>query len=450
MVDPLVDPRFTSLNACQYRHKSSFMATIAIVLKTKKPLANNEFAVALRVTHGKTSRFYNFSSLYLNDEYHFRCTKEDWINASIEDNGLGRFRKTVTNYKELNQYLEEKLAFAREILKSYDDNDTDFDFQKFEIELRKGRVKPSKQKQTVSLQGFYTSILSQLDQQNKIGLYSIFYETQSMLKKFRPTALITDVNIDFLERFEDYMRYERKNKDTTISVKIRNLQRLLNIAIEEGLFKRDNYPFGEKKYSVNRRLNHKTKKRSVPINVMSKIKNLELEKGSALDLARDIFMFSFYTRGMNFIDIIGLTKNSIIDNEIYYIRSKTKQPFYIPINEYISAIIKKYGVNGDYLFPIYNDKIHVTLKQKYTRKKTALKKVNADLKEIAKLIGEPNINLTTYVSRHSYATNLKHAGVATSYISEALGHQTEEQTRTYLDEFEKGVISEFEKKIFDI
>src|SRR5690606_16269864 len=114
----------------------------------------------------------------------------------------------------------------------------------------------------------------------------------------------------------------------------------------------------EKKYSVNRRLNHKTRKRSVPINVISKIKNLELEKGSALDLARDIFMFSFYTRGMNFIDIIGLTKNSIIENEIYYVRSKTKQPFYIPINEYISAIIKKYSVNGDYLFPIYNDKIH--------------------------------------------------------------------------------------------
>src|SRR5690606_25430282 len=112
--------------------------------------------------------------------------------------------------------------------------------------------------------------------------------------------------------------------------------------------------------------------------------------------------------------------------EIFYIRKKTKQSFYIPMNEYVSAIIEKYDSNSNYLFPIYNDRIHVTLKQKYTRKKTALKKVNADLKEIAKLIQEPNINLTTYVSRHSYATNLKHAGVATSYISEALGHQTEE------------------------
>ena len=79
------------------------MATIAIVLKTKQPLANNEFAVALRVTHGKTSRFYNFSSLYLNDEYQFRCRREDWINASVEDNGFGRFKKTVSNYRELNR-----------------------------------------------------------------------------------------------------------------------------------------------------------------------------------------------------------------------------------------------------------------------------------------------------------------------------------------------------------
>ncbi|MFD1629686.1 site-specific integrase [Pseudopedobacter beijingensis] len=424
------------------------MVTLSIVLNTTKKTVKEEYPVCLRITYERKSKYVAVNTIIKHSFYKFKCKKSEWKSATIEDGGFGRFAKSKEDFDILNDLLLDALNRAKKLAKDYQRKDIDFTFDMFINELTEN--KNDKKIKINLLSAFYTKVIDDLEQQNKIGLATIFEDTRNQLLKFKPNAKIVDVNLKFLETFENYLRYERKNKDTTISVKIRNLQRLLNIAIEEGLFKRDNYPFGEKKYSVNRRLNHKTKKRSVPINVISKIKNLELEKGSALDLARDIFMFSFYTRGMNFIDIIGLTKNSIIDNEIYYIRSKTKQPFYIPINEYISAIIKKYGVNGDYLFPIYNDKIHVTLKQKYTRKKTALKKVNADLKEIAKLIGEPNINLTTYVSRHSYATNLKHAGVATSYISEALGHQTEEQTRTYLDEFEKGVISEFEKKIFDI
>lgn len=425
------------------------MATIAIVLKTKQPLANDEFAVALRVTHGKTAKYYNISTLYLNDEYQFRCKKEDWISASVEDNGLGRFKKTVVNFKQLNQILDDKLTFAREILRTYDDNDLDFDFFQFEAELRKGRIKTSKQKQAITLQAFYDTLLKQLEEQRQIGLSTIFADTKSMLNKYKPDVLLKEINVPFLEGFEAFLRHDRKNKDTTISVKLRNLQRVINLAIGEGLFKRDDYPFGEKKYSVTKRLNHKTKKRSIPIDVISKIKDIKLNRLS-LEFARNIFMFSFYTRGMNFIDIIGLTKASIINNEIYYVRSKTKQPFYIPINPQANELIEKYKSDSNYLFPVYNDLIHITLKQRYTRKKTALKKINSDLKLIAELIEEPHIILTTYVSRHSYATNLKHAGVPTSYISEALGHQTEEQTQTYLSEFDKDVIVELEKKIFNI
>lgn len=120
------------------------MATIAIVLKTKQPLANDEFAVALRVTHGKTAKYYNISTLYLNDEYQFRCKKEDWISASVEDNGLCRFKKSVINFKQLNQILKNKLTFAREILRTYDNSDLGFDFSQFEAELRKGKIKVSK------------------------------------------------------------------------------------------------------------------------------------------------------------------------------------------------------------------------------------------------------------------------------------------------------------------
>lgn len=58
-----------------------------------------------------------------------------------------------------------------------------------------------------------------------------------MLNKYNPDIFLKDINVTFLEGFESFLRHERKNKDTTISVKLRNLQRVINIAIGDGLFK---------------------------------------------------------------------------------------------------------------------------------------------------------------------------------------------------------------------
>ncbi len=427
------------------------MATVAIVLKTKQQLSNGEYTVALRVTQNRIRKYYNLSTLVVDQSLNFRCTIEQWRSAELEDNGLGLFLRTVKDYKQLNFILEEKLSLAQSILRKYDQDDIPFDFDQFEQDLRGNRN--NKKSNKIQLQDYYQSLIDELEKQHKIGLTTIYQDTKNMLAKFRPEALLTDINVKFLESFEAWMRFERGNKDTTISVKIRNIQRVINIAISDNLFKPDNYPFGEKKYSVNKRLNSKTRKRSVPLDIISKIKDLKVEEGSSLHLAKQLFMFSFYTRGMNFIDMVGLKWSDIDGNEIHYIRKKTGQLFEIPINEHSKAILdyyKSFHNNTDgYIFPIYNNAIHKTEKQRYTRKKTAIKKINDKLKDIAKLIGEEGLKLTTYVSRHSYATNLKRAGVPTSYISEALGHQTEEQTQTYLADFEKGVISSLESKIFD-
>jgi len=430
------------------------MASVAIVLKTTKKLNNNEYAVALRATHDRLSRYYTLSGLVNDPTLNFRCRLDQWRNADVEDNGLGRFLKTVPSFKELNIVLSNKLSYANSLLKEYANEGVEFSFEQFEHDIRTGTRKAKKTGFKILLTAHFESIIAELEQNQKLGLAEVFSSTLNSLKAFKPNTLLTEVNVKFLEAYEAWLRSEKKNKDTSISVRIRNIQRALNIAITDKLFKVEDYPFGEKKYSVNRRLNHKTRKRSVSIDIIAKVKRLKVEKGSALELAKNIFLFSFYTRGMNFVDIAGLKWSDIEDDEIHYVRAKTGQPFDIPVNQHALAIIDQYKThvrtNDSYIFPIYNDSIHKTLKQKYTRKKTAIKKVNDSLKDIAELIGEEGLKLTTYVSRHSYATNLKRSGVATSYISEALGHSTEEMTQTYLDEFEKGTISKLESKIFDI
>jgi len=425
------------------------MATVSVVLNTTKKLSKEEYSVAIRVTHNRDKKYYSLSTLVVNQSLKFRCALEHWKAAEIEDNGLGKFRKTHPSYKECNLILETKLKESKLILQRYEADNIAFHFEQFEADL-----KHKEQPQITSLQDYYSLQIKILDEQGRVGLSGLTYEVQRALKKFRPNALLKDVNVRFLEGFEYWLRNERKNKDTTISVKIRNIQRTINQAIEDKLLKPEDYPFGEKKYSVNKRLDSKTKKIAITLDKVAKLKSLELSPGSWLHFAQQYFLFSYYSRGMNFVDISYLKWSDISETHISYVRRKTRGKFEIPINEHNKAILnyfkENYKVPGGYVFPILDKTIHITLKQQYTRKKTALSAVNHALKTLAEQIGEPSLKLTTNVGRHTYATGLKRSGANTAYITEALGHATQEQTQTYLDEFEKGVIETWENKMFDM
>lgn len=433
------------------------MATIAIVLKTTQKLKNNQYAIAIRVTHERQSRYYSISTLVTNQSLQWCCKKEDWKQAEKEDNGLGRFRKTFSTYKECNEFLKIKLYEAQNILKRYDDNKTAFNFECFEADLKKKDHKIVEIKQqtihTVRIQDYYTQQILILEEQQREGLAGLYRENQSALKKFRPEANLNDVNFRFLESLEYWMRNVRGNMDTTISVKMRNLQRVINQAIEDGCYEKKSYPFGEKKYSINKRLDHSTRKIAIHPDKISRLKALELTPGSSLHFAQQVCLFSYYCRGMNFIDITFLKWSNVKEFTIDYIRRKTKKRFEIPLNEHNKEILTFFSNNNKtgnvYVFPIINLDIHVTAKQQYTRKKTSLKVVNDNLKRLANLIGEPKLKLSTNVLRHSYATGMKRLGANTSYISEALGHATEEQTQIYLAEFESGVIESWEVKLFN-
>ena len=99
-----------------------------------------------------------------------------------------------------------------------------------------------------------------------------------------------------------------------------------------------------------------------------------------------------------------------------------------------------------YLFPILNVEVHKTALQKQNRIHKILSKVNSNLKLIATQSGL-DINLTTYVARHSFATVLKKSGVNIALISEALGHSDLATTQIYLDSFDNEQIDDAMKNL---
>ena len=128
------------------------------------------------------------------------------------------------------------------------------------------------------------------------------------------------------------------------------------------------------------------------------------------EFARDIFLFSYYTAGINFTDMATLRYCDIVDGRIYYSRHKTQKLLSFQLVPNAMQIIEKYSkanhAQEDYIFPILNRSKHKTARQIFNRTHKALRKVNRELKTLGEQIGV-EMPLTTYVARHAFATVLK-------------------------------------------
>lgn len=213
---------------------------------------------------------------------------------------------------------------------------------------------------------------------------------------------------------------------------------IFNRAIKAGVIKKELYPFTG--YVIK---TAKTKKRAIRRDVITLIENIELDKGSRVWHARNYFLFSFYTQGMNFVDLAKLKPSNIIESRIEYTRQKTKKDYSIKLTDQIKTILKIYlqgKSSDDYIFPIITRVGNPELEYKDIAEKRKI--YNQNLKIIAENCGI-NSNLTGYVSRHSFATIAKHKGVPISVISEFMGHSDARTTEIYLDSFDKEVLDDY-------
>jgi integrase/recombinase XerD len=152
------------------------------------------------------------------------------------------------------------------------------------------------------------------------------------------------------------------------------------------MVKEEYYPF--KIYKISK-LKGKGLKKSLTMEQVKKIVSLDLEKYPWLTNSRNYFVFSFYTRGMNFADMMKLEWKQIDDDKIYYTRSKTKGTFIIKIVSPVQDNLKYYKEqkrDTKYVLPIL---LHdnLTPSQVANRKHKVLQRYNLQLKEIAEICG---------------------------------------------------------------
>lgn len=219
----------------------------------------------------------------------------------------------------------------------------------------------------------------------------------------------------------------------SVSFYMRIMRAVYNKAVRLKLVEQSN-PFTEVYTGIDR-----TRKRAVPESVIAQLYKLELEEGTPVALVRDMFIFSFCTRGMAFVDMAYLKKSNLQNGMICYARRKTGQLLTVKIEPGVQRIIDKYRFASEtYVFPIITSS---DVKKSYDEYQAAINTHNRLLYKLSKML-PTECKLTSYVSRHSWATAARNHNVPISVISAGMGHTSEQTTRIYLTMLENSVIDD--------
>lgn len=282
-----------------------------------------------------------------------------------------------------------------------------------------------------SLFNYMESIIAKLKQNGKVRTSETYKSTLNSFKKFREDE---DIMLDCLtsEIMEAYEAWHHKRgvAPNTISFYTRILRAVYNRAIEDDIIENRN-PFRKVYTGVD-----KTVKRALPLPVIKKIKALDLSLNASLDFARDMFLMSFFLRGMSFIDMAFLKKTDLKNGYVTYRRRKTGQQLIIEWTKEMQMILDKYPENeSEYLLPIIRNP---GTNERCTYRNVGYN-INHNLKTIAGMVGV-TIPLTLYVARHSWASAAKAKGIPLSVISEGMGHDSETTTQIYLASLDTSVV----------
>ena len=241
--------------------------------------------------------------------------------------------------------------------------------------------------------------------------------------------LLDEVDSNLMIAYEAYLKSIGVCPNS-ISFYMRNLRAIYNRAVDRELTVL-RYPFKHVYTGIG-----KTVKRAVPLNVIRQIRGLDLSLYPLMDYARDLFMFSFYTRGMSFVDMAFLKKKDLQNGILSYRRHKTNQQLFIKWEQPMQELIDKYDTGGTpYLLPVIKN----CGKDERQQYKSEMHRINRNLKKIGKRLGLP-IPLTTYVARHGWASIARSKNIPIATISEAMGHDSETTTRIYLASLDTSVV----------
>ena len=290
--------------------------------------------------------------------------------------------------------------------------------------------------------GYMQKVIARYVSLGQFRTSETYSSTLNSFRRFREGVDLDmqDVDARQMEAYETHLRHNGLSPNT-VSFYLKHLRAVYNRAVDEGLVI-DRQPFKRVTTSVS-----KTPKRALSLQVIRQLKAMNLSHDSPRCFARDIFLFSFYTRGMSFVDIAYLQKKNLKGGILSYCRRKTHQRLSIHWEDCMQEIVDRHSADNDspYLFPILSP-CGGSSRKRYL---SVMCRVNRHLKQLGKELGvhQP---LTMYCARHSWASIAHERGIPLSVISEGMGHDSEKTTQIYLASLKTEVIDKANRKILNL
>ena len=271
----------------------------------------------------------------------------------------------------------------------------------------------------------------------KGGTIAVYTHTKSKILEFDQDATFESINKEWLIRFENWL-LERDNKINTIGIHLRNIRSVFNYAIDNEYT--NIYPF--RKYKIKK---EETVKRSLSIEELRELMNFDVEEYQ--ERYRDMFMLMFYLMGINAVDLFNLPP--LKGNKIVFHRAKTNRLYEMKVEPEALSIIKKYKGNGKYMLNVLDD---------YKNYKDFLHRMNIGLQKIGDverkgLGGKKHVTpkfpgISSYWSRHTWATIAASLDIPKETIAAALGHSSNSVTDIYI-KFDRKKVEEANRKVID-
>lgn len=389
------------------------MASVKILLKEAQPKKDGTYPILIRVTMGRKSRY--ISTGYAVKKTQFKEGSENWI-VKHPDAYL------------MNAGLEKKRAALMAKVYHADIEGTDLD-----LKAVSGKT---------AGETFIKMLMAQktiFEKRNQVSAYDKLTTRINNLKTaWGQDIPAQSVNKAWVDRYIND-RYQKNASPNTVRKDLSIFGSVLQKW--EGFTGKN--PFKDAQKTIVK----------IPINreklTVEEIKSLESVTLYGLnDVARDMFLFSFYTHGMRFQSVAMFERSSIQKGLIRYRMNKGKKIREIEIHQKLQAIIDKYfNEKTPYLFPIMKNKV-LDDWQKNKEIDSANVLINTRLKRVAVICGIEK-NLTTHIAKHSFAFLSLERGVSYSVLKDALGHSDYTTTQMYLSSLSDDVINDAVKGLYD-
>ena len=400
---------------------------IAISLDRRRSKKGGSFPIILRLTHESTHTTSLRTGFSVPDKY--------W------DENKGKIRASYKGYynvTRINNEIEKQRAKAIDTLTKLDERG---ELRLLTINQVKDKLtNPIKKGDTVF--NFTQSLIDELREKKKIGNARSYDNVLREIKKFRKNKDFSfyELNYAWLLRFEkDYL--SRGLSENGLAVYMRTIRAICNKAILAEIVEPEAYPF--KNYTIKTK---PTAKRAISMEAIQRIVVLDIPKESALFRTRNIFLMSFYMMGAPFVDLVFLKVRNIVDGRIQYQRQKTGRHYDIKITPQLKEILDFYVKGKDkneFVLPLIKRE---TLEDQYRDLQSTQNRYNKQLKKIGEMAGIEE-KLTSYVSRHSFATLADQMEIPITAISQMMGHGRISTTQIYLASLKSSVLDDYNEKI---